>query len=262
MNCAEAKQQMSERMAGAPVPALERHLNECGDCREEWAEVSRTWNRLSEWPDEAPSPMVRARFYQMLEAYEEGVRAAASRPVKPVRSWWALSPAMQFAVAACLLTIGVLAGSLRPWSRSGGDEVAKLQSEVQNMRQLVALSLLQQQSASDRLRGVNYAYRVQNSDTEVLSALLRTLNSDPSVNVRLSTIDALRPFGASPVARRGIAQALAKQESPLVQASLLELIRELGDEESLELIEQLAANPEVNESVRERARAVAADLSR
>ena len=33
------------------------------------------------------------------------------------------------------------------------------------MRQLVALSLMQQQSASDRLRGVSWAYQVEPSDT-------------------------------------------------------------------------------------------------
>ena len=50
---------------------------------------------------------------------------------------------------------------------------------------------MQQQSASDRLRGVNYAYRVEQSDPEVLGALLTTVNHDPSVNVRLAAVDAV-----------------------------------------------------------------------
>ncbi len=70
------------------------------------------------------------------------------------------------------------------------------------MRQLVALSLMQQQNASDRLRGVNYTYRVEPDDPQVLSALLTTVNHDPSVNVRLAAVDALRKFTDGPVGRR------------------------------------------------------------
>ena len=59
------------------------------------------------------------------------------------------------------------------------------------MRQMVALSLMQQQSAGERLRGVSWAYRVESSDTEVLSALLYTVNNDQSVNVRMAAVEAL-----------------------------------------------------------------------
>jgi hypothetical protein len=218
---------------------------------------------MSEWRDEPPGPAVRARFYQMLEAYEEGRRAALT-PVKPARSaWWPLAPVWQFAAAACLLVLGFYTGSLRPWERGENvQELATLRSEVQNMRQLVALSLLQQQSASDRLRGVNYSYRVEPSDTEVLSALLRTVNTDANVNVRLAAVDALRPFLDSPVARRGITQALMKQSSPLVQVALLDLVRDIRDSEAAADVKALAANVELDETVRHRAQMVAAEMSR
>jgi hypothetical protein len=226
--------------------------------------MARTWERMSEWHDEQPGPMVRARFYQMLEAYEEGRRAAAAAPAKAPRFvWWPLSPAWQLAGAACLLVLGLYAGSLRPWEGRGeAQEMATLRSEVQNMRQLVALSLLQQQSASDRLRGVTYSYRVESSDTEVLSALLRTVNNDTNVNVRLAAVDALRPFLDSQVARRGIVQALPKQPSPLVQVALLDLVREMRDSATVSDVKALIANEEVDQTVRQRAEMVAAELTR
>jgi hypothetical protein len=241
-----------------------KSVRESGAPPEEMEAMARTWERMSEWRDEQPGPMVRARFYQMLEAYEEGRRAATAAPAKTPRfSWWPLAPAWQFAAAACLLVLGLYAGSMRPWERgSNSQELATLRSEVQNMRQLVALSLLQQQSASDRLRGVTYSYRVESSDTEVLSALLRTVNSDTNVNVRLAAVDALRPFLDSPVARRGIVQALPKQSSPLVQVGLLDLVREMRDSEAAVDVKSLIANENLDETVRQRAQMVAAELSR
>ncbi len=78
------------------------------------------------------------------------------------------------------------------------------------MRQLVTLSLLQQQSASERLRGVDYAYRVDQSDTQVLAALLHAVNHDPNVNVRLAAVDALRKFAGSPAVRGTLDQSLVE----------------------------------------------------
>ena len=67
-----------------------------------------------------------------------------------------------------MLVIGIVIGGVITRQSS---EVAQLRGEMYNMRQMVTLSLLQQQSASDRLRGVNWSYRVEQPDSEVLAAL-------------------------------------------------------------------------------------------
>jgi hypothetical protein len=119
---------------------------------------------------------------------------------------------------------------------------------------MVALSLLQQQNASDRLQGVNWAYRVERSDTEVLSALLYTINHDANVNVRLAAVDAMRTFGESPVARRGLQQAVAKQDSPMVQIALIDQLVELKDGGARPVLQSLAADATANAEAKERAR--------
>jgi HEAT repeat protein len=126
------------------------------------------------------------------------------------------------------------------------------------MRQLVALSLMQQQSANDRLKGVTWAYQVQRDDTEVLGALLETVNHDPNVNVRLAAIDALRNFGDSPVARKGVAQSLTKQSDPLVQVALVDLISELGIRQAVPTLKTLLTQEGLDENVKGRARRVLA----
>ena len=121
------------------------------------------------------------------------------------------------------------------------------------MRQLVALSLLQQQNASDRLRGVSYAYRVEPDDSQVLSALLGTVNHDSNVDVRLAAVDAMRKFTDNPVGRNGLAQALAKQDSPLVQIAILDEIVETRDKAAAPSIRALVANPDANPEVKQHA---------
>ena len=121
------------------------------------------------------------------------------------------------------------------------------------MRQMVALSLMQQQSASERLRGVSWAYRVESSDTEVLAALLTTVNQDPNVNVRLAAVDALHAFGSSAVMRSAIVQAIPKQTTPLVQMVLIDLLADLKEKEAVPELRTLANNPAVDAGVRQRA---------
>ena len=121
------------------------------------------------------------------------------------------------------------------------------------MRQLVTLSLLQQQSPSERLRGVNYSYRVEQSDTEVLGALLTTANHDTNVNVRLAAVDALRNFSDSAIGRKAIVQSLGKQDSPLVQIAILDLIAELHEKSADSAIKVLLSRPDLNPDVKQRA---------
>src|SRR5207237_2437793 len=102
-----------------------------------------------------PGREMRGRFYQALTAYQEGLESKRS-----VSSWWPKQPAWQMAAAFTLLVAGLGIGyGMRP--EKPREEVTQLREEVTSMRQLVALSLLQQQSASERLRGVSWAYRAE-----------------------------------------------------------------------------------------------------
>ena len=94
---------------------------------------------------------------------------------------------------------------------------------------------------------------MQKPDREVLTALLDTLTHDPNVNVRLATVDALRQFGDQPVVRRGVVEAMTRQDSPMVQIALIDLAVDLHQKESLGTLRQLSQDQNVNETVRERA---------
>lgn len=247
MNCEEARTQFVDYWRGALEDAageFHAHLAACERCRAEAEDLKDLWGTLGDLPEQEPSAGLRMRFYDALRAHRQQ-EAERRRPL-----WWLHHPAFQAAAAMLILVIGIGAGYLVRGRDSS--EVSQLRGEVYNMRQLVALSLLQQQSASDRLRGVNYAYRVEQSDPQVLAALLTTVNHDPSVNVRLAAVDALRNFTDSPVGRRGLVQALAKQDSPLVQIAILDQIVELHEKSAVTAIQFVLSGPSVNPDVRQR----------
>lgn len=255
MNCEEAKLDLPEYLSHSLNEARElefaSHIAGCEACRSETERLGALWKGLALLPGTMPSPgvEVRERFYESLTAYKHGMASAKPAWRDRLAAFW---PAVAFAALAMGVGIGYMArpAGLAP---NSGPEVAQLRGEVNSMRQMVALSLMQQQSAGERLRGVSWAYRAEPSDTEVLSALLTTVNNDASVNVRMAAVDALHAFGASPVTRTAIVQSISKQTSPLVQIALIDLLVDLKAAEAAPELRKLNADQSIDASVRERA---------
>src|SRR5579863_5331635 len=201
MKCDEAKACFADDWCGmlrAPQrDELKRHLEDCAACRQESEGLESLWTKLDSLPSEEPSPQMRDRFYAALSAYGEGFSAASARDRRKTGfSWLPVSIAAALAVG---LGLGYAVNSQKSGRES--TEIAQLRGEVNGMRELVALSLLRQQSASERLRGVSWANQVESSNGQVLNALLDSVNHDPNVNVRLAAADALRTFAMTSAAR-------------------------------------------------------------
>ena len=241
MTCEQARHQMLGETEGEDLAA---HLASCEACRNELSRIGALWQSLDLLPLEEPSGKVRERFYEMLGAYRQGLSSA--EPRKTYR-WW------QMAAAAALLAAGLGAGYIVRGSGQPPGEISQLREEVASMRQLVALSLMQQQSASERLRGVSWAYQAEPSDREVLEALVSAVNHDTNVNVRLAAVDALRRFSASPETRRAVVEALPSEKTPLVQVALIDLLVDFQERDAAGVLRTLAANQEANDGVRQQA---------
>lgn len=224
------------------------HLASCESCRNEVSRIGTLWQSLDLLPLEEPSGQVRERFYEMLGAYRQGLASAEPRHGF---HWW------QMAAAAALLTVGLGLGyfvrGFGPFSGQASAEVSQLREEVASMRQLVALSLMQQQSASERLRGVSWAYQAEPSDGQVLAALVSAVNHDTNVNVRLAAVDALRRFAASPETRRAVVDALPSETTPLVQVALIDLLVDFKERDATGVLKDLVANRDANDGVRQQA---------
>jgi anti-sigma-K factor RskA len=236
---------------------VEAHLEQCADCSEEVV----MWRKLSLLPDEQPSPASRARFAALLQAYQAG-RSSQSEGGS---EWWKRaftwnrnvfhglrSPLGAAAWSVALLAFGVYAGLQVAGSKSHSQDLQAMQSELAGMKQLVVLSMLQQQSASARLEGVARSTRDQQLDPQVLSALLHTLRYDASVDVRLAALDALSRHGQQPQIHKAILDSLQQQQSPLMQVALIDLLLEWRDPDASQRLQAFQQAPNLNPTVRQR----------
>jgi anti-sigma-K factor RskA len=268
MNCEQIGELLPDYLQGGlgadKAQIVESHLTQCGDCRDEVA----VWKKLALLPVEQPSAESRLRFEAMLHAYQEGRSDRGKANFEPRRSssrwsfWgWLRTPVGAVAWSAALLLIGLFVGGYfgnrvthpSSSSSSGQDEIAQMHNELSNMRQLVVLSLLQQQSASERLQGVSYSQREEQLDPQVTQALLHTLRYDGSVDVRLAALDALSRHSGQPLVRRGVLDALQEQQSPLVQVALIDQLVEWHDADAAPRLRNFEQTPDLNPTVKQRA---------
>lgn len=263
MKCEEISELMADYLQGAlpevQSAGLELHIAHCERCT---AEVA-LWNKLALLPEEQPSPALRSRFDAMLASYQEGRwekenLAAERKKFFDLREiiTWLRAPAFGVAWAAVLLACGFLAGHYYDRAASGSQlnqqQVASLHEELRSMRQLVVISMLQQQSASERLQGVSYSRAQADPDPKVLNALLHTMRYDNSVDVRLAALDALSRYGSRPEVRKGLMDSLQAQQSPLVQVALIDVLVDLHDSSAVDRFKRLQHDPKLDPTVRKR----------
>lgn len=250
MNCEDARNQFADVLMGggdAVTTEFHEHVGTCTACRDELDMLRTHWAALGLLEDAEPDPSLRRGFYRSLEAFQEGL----THRQRPWLAWWPKTAALQVALSIALLFAGGAAGY---WvSGQNSPQVAELRQEVERLNQVMALSLLQQQSAFTRLEGVAWAYRVERSDSEVLEALLRTADSDPSVDVRLAAVDALRLFSDNASLRPRLAQSLPRQNSPLMQVALIDLLVELRERSAVPQLQRLLKEPALDQTVQKRA---------
>lgn len=261
MNCEQVKGEFPDYLAKSlrqeVGAAIQSHLGICAACRLELETLESVWSRLGILEDVQPSPQVRDRFYAMLEEQQLELRSQPKRRVTFgdwVEGWWPVRPMWQFAMGLLLLAVGIGLGRWSIEKPKQDGELTRLRDEVGGLRELLTLSLLQQQSASERLRGVSWSSQVQQPEEPVLSALLQTLNSDPNVNVRLAALDALQRVSNLQRVHEGLLQALEKQKSPLVQITLIDWLVESKERRAVDLLRRISQQPGYQPKVRERAR--------
>jgi len=251
MRCEDISARLADDLAGTlgddERNAMRQHIAGCPDCRRQTQGLDVLWRALEDIPVAAPdSRALRARLDAAILREQAAARPTAPRAL-PRQQWL-----MAAGLAGVALLAGLFAGRASV-SPSVSPDVVALRDELRDLRHMVALSLMQQQSASERLKGVGWSTRLEGPSDEVVTALIDTLRHDENVNVRLASIDALKRFAEREDVRRAAIDALQTQRAPLVQMALIDFVVETQDRDAAAALRRISADDKSDQTVRTRA---------
>jgi anti-sigma factor RsiW len=274
MNCAQAREHLPElidnRLPAGTAADIRRHLEECPACRHEFETLSLTLRSLDALPEARPSQGLRARVLASIEAEKKALREDQRRPAapssRPFPGVWRIG--LQVLGACTLVAAGYFAGAHRappaaePAADATARQLAELKSRMDSMGQLVSYTLLQQQksSANDRLETVLTSAELPHPSEKVIDNLVSTLVLDPSVNCRLSAVDALYAHADSEVVRTAIRVSLPREQSPLVQLSMIDFLAAVRDRDAAPAFQKISTDSLADPSVRAAAARALAQL--
>ena len=165
---------------------------------------------------------------------DEETKVVSLEPKSLSFSW-----AIRIAAGFSLLVVGVLAGLLLGKQGTDTSDVAGLRQDINEMKQLVALSQLRKESASERIMATYEFKKLDSANDEILDALIYTFNNDDNANVKNAAADALFKFGNHDKVRKAFINGLVKQTDPVLQIKLIDMLVGLDEKRALPKLQEM-----------------------
>lgn len=200
----------------------------------------------------SPSEKLDLEFFKMLESEREKSKNNKVSVWEMIYSKFVENKiANKLVYSFCLLIIGWFLGTqFSPINNE--QKLDSLNSQVNDMKEVLMISMLNQSSPMERIKAVNFTNDMDNVDLKIVEALIHTLNHDENVNVRVVTIEALSKFTKIPEVRAGLIKSISHQNSPIVQLALVDLMVKIQEKKSREQFEKLLSKKDLRYTVREK----------
>lgn len=215
---------------------------------EEIEEISSLSDQVAKLAFPEPSAALDKRFYTMLAEEQQAQHRGSSW--NRFFMWPQFIPKLGF--ASLMLAAGIAVGYLlrSPGGSSQNDQIHLLSQQVSDLQEMMMLSLLEKGSATERLKAVGLTQEMDDASKKVTNALIKTLNEDDNVNVRLAALEALKPYTGDGNVRQALIRSISRQESPLVQMSLAELMVALQEKSAVTELEKIVKSEKTPSEVK------------
>lgn len=232
---------------------IEKHLETCENCLDELREIQHVLNLMPKDEMVKPQDSLRINFYHMLHSQiKKSEEQNASLSLKPFTPWYALN---RYGIAAgiALLICGTFIGLFIHTGLNtsyASNELKQLHSEISDLRKATMFTMLKEESSSDRIQAVRYVEDLDNPDQNVIEALIKTLNNDKNVNVRMAAAYALSKFADQRIVCDSLVKSLSVQSDPILQVTLINILAERMEKSALKPIQEIIANRSTMKEVR------------
>ena len=231
---------------------LQNHLEQSSELQAELLFIEQFWIHDVE-PLVMPSDKLDANFYQMLSRAQSAQQQTVPQPsdyrsssqeqplslMDKLKRWFMPMPIAQFATLTLVFVLGFTLNKA-PNNAINNESYTGLQQDISSLTTVLAMSMLQKGSASERLSGVAYSRQTDLSNPLLVEQLIALLARDKSTSVRLAIINSLAQLTSFAASEQQLFTLAIQEENLLVQIELCRLLLNYGSANMKSLLTEQA----------------------
>ena len=244
-------QRYNEGLASEDELALIEKMIESGQIKlEQLQDVTSNLGELQKLPQPEISDLADSKFYDHLA---NQMQKQTTEDIWNLSKLWTRlnQPRLQWAYSVAMLLAGSFIGYYVLHGMVKGDQMEQLTAEMAEMKQIVLLTMLEKESSTDRLRAVSLYSEMDKVSDTVAMALIKSLQHDTNVNVRLASIEALARYTDNPRVREELINSISYQVSPLVQLALAELMVAMQEKQAVGEFDKIIQREETPDEIKQ-----------
>lgn len=221
------------KLSGQERQAMQNELNQSPELTVELAQLKVMMGILDSDLEVVPSERLKSNFDKFLNEQIDLAQLENKSPNQNLTKadkvkTFKLSSLYKYAAAAVVLVlVGVLVG--RTYTQE--EQIDKLSDDL--------YAMLEQKSTSQRIKAVNMSHDMDTPSDGILDALINTMNTDKSSNVRLAAVTALEKFTTDEKVINAFINSLGVQEDPTVTIALINILASIKEQNAIKPLEQL-----------------------
>ena len=236
------------KLTGELGKYVERHIEKYPEAMKEYNELKTIIELLNQEEELKVPEKGKADFLKMLEEQKNQKPEAIEINMKRRFSH---SKIYRVAAVVALIMMGYVGSRWVHDIRQSDFQAMK--QELKDMKELVIMTMMKQESPSERIKGVLTVQELDKADEEILNALIITMNNDDNVNVRMAAVEALTYYADHEVVKDAFVQALLNQDNPSIQIKLITILVNLDEKRAVQPFQRMIEDENISTLVKDEA---------
>jgi hypothetical protein len=231
---------------------IEKHLETCERCLDEFRDLQEVMKLIAGKKEADPDESLRINFYHMLHNEIRKNKLTDTPGVQRESLPWYNQLVFRIAAGFALLICGTLIGLLvfTGINSSQQAQMEQLRGEVTALKKSAIFTLLRDESSSERIQALNYTDEIETPDDNLIEVLLKTLNTDKNINVRMAAAYALAKYSDNQAVCESLVESLSLQNDPILQVTLINILVEKKVRNAVQPIQKIIADENTLDEVK------------
>lgn len=229
------------RLSEFEEKAFEKHIDDCLFCQKELQDYKKLLNAFQSEEKAKPSSRVQLNFHKMLEEQtSQKAKVFSINSKKSKKFFYNLTRV----AASVTLLVGVFYAGRYSKNKTNIDNVANTSENIFKYEELAITALIENSSASKRIKGLQLFKEYKNPDENVIKAIGNKMLYDDNPNVRLSALEALSQFYSEEQVKSFLLEGLKIEKNPNNQIAIIEILVKEKEQRAVKPLKNILANDE------------------